>query len=56
MSARPDLCGGYRVSGIPTAINSWRTRVAEITRARCAAEHPGMNILWAGGVPRQRAD
>jgi hypothetical protein len=20
MSARPDLCGGYRVSGIPTAI------------------------------------
>ena len=22
MSARPALCGGYRVSGIPTAINS----------------------------------
>jgi len=22
MSARPDLCGGYRVSGIPTAITS----------------------------------
>ena len=21
MSARPDLCGGYRASGIPTAIN-----------------------------------
>ena len=24
MSARPDLCGGYRVSGIPTAITNHR--------------------------------
>jgi len=24
MSARPDLCGGYRGSGIPTAIDSNR--------------------------------
>jgi hypothetical protein len=24
MSARPALCGGYRVSGIPTAIASYR--------------------------------
>lgn len=38
------------------ALNSWRIRAAEITRARCAAEHPGMNTLWTGGVPRQRAD
>jgi len=29
MSARPDLCGGYRVSGIPTAIDSYTPRRSE---------------------------
>ena len=23
MSARPDLCGGHRATGVPTAINSY---------------------------------
>jgi hypothetical protein len=33
MSARPDLCGGYRVSGIPTAIENYRRSAARSSKA-----------------------
>jgi hypothetical protein len=41
MSARPALCGGYRVSGIPTAITNSRSRsVNRVRRTLKPGGHP----------------
>ena len=39
-----------RKISVTGCFNSWRTRIAAITRARCAAEHPGKNTLWASSA------